>query len=79
LPPVDVVGARRMLGRLRLRPLLDGLRGGPAADLDGICAAVVVVGQLAVELGDALVALDVNPVLAGPTGCVAVDVLVIPA
>jgi acetate---CoA ligase (ADP-forming) len=78
LPPVDVAGARRMLGRLRLRPLLDGVRGGPAADLNGVCAAVEAVGQIAVELGDALVALDVNPVLAGPTGCVAVDVLVLP-
>jgi acetate---CoA ligase (ADP-forming) len=79
LPPVDAAGARRMLGRLRLRPLLDSVRGGPAAGLDGICAAVVAVAQIAVELGEALVALDVNPVLAGPTRCVAVDVLVIPA
>jgi acyl-CoA synthetase (NDP forming) len=79
LPPVDATGARRLLDRLRLRPLLDGIRGGPPADLDGICAAVVAVAQIAVELGDALVALDVNPVLAGPTRCVAVDVLVIPA
>jgi acetate---CoA ligase (ADP-forming) len=79
LPPVDLAGARRMLGRLRLRPLLDGVRGEPAADLDAICAAAVAVAQIAVELGDAIVALDVNPVLAGPTRCVAVDVLVFPA
>jgi hypothetical protein len=68
-----------MLGRLRLRPLLDGVRGEPAADLDAICSAIGAIAQIAGELGDALVALDVNPVLAGPARCVAVDVLVIPA
>ena len=33
LPPVDEDGARRMLDRLAVRPLLDGHRGAPAADL----------------------------------------------
>jgi hypothetical protein len=78
LPPVDAAGARRMLDRLRVRPVLDGVRGGAAADLDGICTSVVAVAQIAVELGGALDALDVNPVLAGPGRCVAVDVLVVP-
>jgi acyl-CoA synthetase (NDP forming) len=77
LPPVDAAGARRMLERLRVRPVLDGVRGGPPGDLDAICASVVAVAQIAVELGDALDALDVNPVLAGPGRCVAVDVLVV--
>jgi acyl-CoA synthetase (NDP forming) len=77
LPPIDAAGTRRMLDRLRVRPVLDGVRGAAAADLDAICAAIVAVAQIAVELGDALDALDVNPVLAGPGGCVAVDVLVV--
>jgi hypothetical protein len=67
-----------MLDRLRLRPLLDGVRGTAAADLDAVCAAIVAVATIAVELGDALDALDVNPVLAGPQQCMAVDVLVVP-
>jgi acyl-CoA synthetase (NDP forming) len=79
LPPVDAAGATRMLDRLRLRPLLDGLRGGAAADLDPVRAAIIAVAQIAVELGERLDALDVNPVLAGPARCVAVDVLVAPA
>ena len=33
---------------------------------------------LAVDLGDRLAALDVNPLVAGPEGCVAVDALVVP-
>jgi hypothetical protein len=39
---------------------------------------VVGIAQLAVELGDRLGALEVNPVLVSPTGAVAVDVLVEP-
>ncbi|HEX3906350.1 MAG TPA: acetate--CoA ligase family protein, partial [Mycobacteriales bacterium] len=78
LPPADAAGARRMLDRLRLRPMLDGIRGADAANVDAVCAAVVAVSTIAVELGDALDALDVNPVLAGPQRCVAVDVLVVP-
>jgi acyl-CoA synthetase (NDP forming) len=77
LPPVDAAGARRMLDRLRVRPVLDGVRGAAAADLDAVCSAIVAVAQIAVELGEALDALDVNPVLAGPGRCVAVDVLVV--
>ena len=43
--------------------LLDGFRGSAPADADAVIAAVVGLSQLAVELGDALDALDVNPVL----------------
>ena len=66
LPPVDEDGARRMLDRLAVRPLLDGHRGTPAADLTSALAAVTSLSQLAVELGDLIAALDVNPLIAGP-------------
>jgi hypothetical protein len=33
---------------------------------------------LAVELGDLIAELDVNPVVVSPGGCVAVDALVVP-
>ena len=32
---------------------------------------------LALDLGDRLAALDVNPLVAGPAGCLAVDALVV--
>ena len=79
LPPLDEEGATRMLDRLAARPLLDGHRGGPAADLTSVLAAVTGLSQLAVELGDLISALDVNPLIAGPKGAVAVDVLIEPA
>jgi acetate---CoA ligase (ADP-forming) len=75
LPTVDHRQALAMLDRLAVRRLLDGVRGRPAADLD----AVARLSALAVDLGDRLAALDVNPLVAGPDGCVAVDALVVPA
>jgi hypothetical protein len=68
-----------MLDRFAVRPLLDGVRGAPPADLDAVARAVVDLSVLAVDLGDRLAALDVNPLVTGPDGCVAVDALVVPA
>jgi hypothetical protein len=77
LPPLDQDRAGRLLDRLRVRPLLDGVRGRPASDLAGVGAAVVAVATIAVELGGHLRELDVNPLVAGPDGAVAVDALVV--
>jgi acyl-CoA synthetase (NDP forming) len=78
LPPLTRDAARRMLGRLRLRPLLDGFRGAPPADVDALVDLVVAVSRLARDHGDRLDALDLNPVIATAEGAVAVDVLVLP-
>ena len=77
LPPLDDARAGRLLDRLRVRPLLDGVRGRPASDLAAVRSAVVAVATIAVELGDHLRELDVNPLVAGPAGAVAVDALVV--
>jgi len=79
LPPVDHRQALGLLDRLAVRPLVDGVRGAAPADLDAVADAVVRLSILAVDLGPALAALDVNPLIAGPDGCVAVDALVVPA
>jgi hypothetical protein len=63
---------------LRVRPLLDGVRGQPPADVDALVNAIVGLSWLAHDLGDRLEALDANPVICGPEGCVAVDALVLP-
>jgi hypothetical protein len=77
LAPVDRRQALAMLDRLAVRRLLDGVRGAPPADLDAVADAVVNLSTLAVDLGPSLAALDVNPLIAGADGCVAVDALVI--
>jgi acyl-CoA synthetase (NDP forming) len=75
LPPVDEHTARQMVAGLRVGRLLAGVRGAPPADLGAVVRAIVSVSALAAELGDQLTALDVNPLICGPHGAVAVDVL----
>jgi hypothetical protein len=66
-----------MLGSLRIAKLLDGWRGDPPADVDALVDIVVGFSALATELGNALDAVEANPVIASPTGAIAVDALVI--
>jgi acyl-CoA synthetase (NDP forming) len=78
LPPLDEPRARALIDRLRFRSVLDGVRGAPPADVDALTYTVSRLSLLAADLGDLLEALDVNPMIVSPQGCVAVDVLVIP-
>jgi acetate---CoA ligase (ADP-forming) len=77
-PPLDPARAHRLLDRLSVRPLLDGVRDRPPADLDAVAEVIVRLSVLATDLGDLIEELDVNPLICGPDGCVAVDALVIP-
>ncbi|HJU63964.1 MAG TPA: acetate--CoA ligase family protein, partial [Candidatus Binatia bacterium] len=78
IPPLSRQQAHDLLTRLRGQPLLAGLRGKPPADVDSLCDTIVRVSQLAVSLGDQLLALDINPLLvhANSYGVIAVDALV---
>ena len=78
LPPVTRSQARVALARLRVAAVLAGARGQPAADLDAVADAVAALSRLACDLGHALDALDINPLICGPSGAVAADVLVVP-
>jgi acyl-CoA synthetase (NDP forming) len=78
LPPVDRAAARRMLAGLRVSARLAGLRGQPPADLASIAGVIAGVSAIAGELSDGLAALDINPLICGPGGAVAADVLVVP-
>ncbi len=77
LPPLEETRARSMIDRLKIRPLLEGVRGSSAADVDQLARAVVGLSWLAHDLGDLVAGLDANPVICGPNGCLAVDALVI--
>jgi hypothetical protein len=76
-PPLDEAAARRLIDGLQVRPMLDGVRGAPAADVAAVARAVSRLSILASDLGDLLDAVDVNPLIVGPDGIVAVDALVI--
>jgi acetate---CoA ligase (ADP-forming) len=77
VPPLDEARARSMMDRLEVRPLLDGVRGQPKADVDALVETIVALSWLAHDLGDDMEAFDANPIVCSTTGCVAVDALVI--
>ena len=79
LPPLDHQEATAMLMELRAAPLLRGARGRPPADIDDAAAAVVRLGELALDLGNSLEAIDVNPLFVMPAGggALAGDALVV--
>jgi acetyltransferase len=70
--PVDTGRARAMLSSLRGAAILGGLRGSPPVHLGFVAETIVAVGDLMVAHPE-IAELDLNPVLAGPDGCVAVD------
>jgi acetate---CoA ligase (ADP-forming) len=78
LPPLDEVRASRLIDRLDSRPLLDGVRGATPADVAALAAALARLSSLAMDLGDLIGAIDVNPIVVGQRGCAAVDALVEP-
>jgi acyl-CoA synthetase (NDP forming) len=78
LPPFGPEEAMRHLNALALRPLLDGKRGAAPADLASLSQALSHFSVLAADLGDLIAEMDVNPLIAGPQGCVALDALIVP-
>lgn len=76
LAPLSASEARDALGELRAMRLLEGYRGRPAADVDALADAVAAVGELLAER-EAIAEIDVNPVLAAPTGAIALDGVVV--
>lgn len=79
VPPFGEDQARAMLSELRGRALLDGVRGGPPVDVDALVEVVIRVQRMALELGDDIAELDINPLMVLPRGqgAVALDALVL--
>ncbi|GAA3667754.1 hypothetical protein GCM10022224_034950 [Nonomuraea antimicrobica] len=79
LCPISAADARRMLASLRGAALLDGWRGGPPVDVDAVVELLMTVGGPGglwerLELGE----FELNPVIAGPSGVIAVDARYLP-
>ncbi len=75
LLPATPQEIRAALDRLRGARMLAGARGLPAADLDGVAAAVTRIGAAALAFGPALAALDVNPLWVRGSQVEALDAL----
>ncbi|MFJ6697243.1 acetate--CoA ligase family protein [Streptomyces sp. NPDC091272] len=79
VPPFGEGDARAMLGELRGHPLLEGVRGAPPSDVDALVEVILRVQRMALELGDSLSELDINPLMVLPRGqgAVALDALAV--
>jgi acyl-CoA synthetase (NDP forming) len=78
LVPIDRPIAERMIDKLHVAPILDGIRGRPPVDKASVAAALVGLSNLAADVGDLIAELDVNPLAVSARGCTALDALVIP-
>jgi acyl-CoA synthetase (NDP forming) len=77
LPPFDATCARRKIDMLRLRPLLDGQRGGPPYAIGAFCDMAARFSALVHALRETVEEIDVNPVIVGHERCTAVDALIV--
>jgi len=72
LPPLNRFLVRDLIGRTRASAALGELRGSPAVDARSLEDLLLRVSEMVCEL-PALAEMDLNPVVAGPDGAVAVD------
>jgi acyl-CoA synthetase (NDP forming) len=72
LAPLTDVDAGELVTGGKAGRLVAGFRGAPPADAVALEDLVHRLGRLAEDLGE-VAELDLNPVIAGPDGCVAVD------
>jgi acetyltransferase len=78
LPPIDRSEALRLIDRLKTAPILKGVRGQRAGDIDALADLVTRVGELA-RAENGIDQLDLNPVFvySRGEGVVAVDALAV--
>jgi hypothetical protein len=75
--PFDEPEALQMLGELRMGALLDGVRGQKAVDRGAIAQMLAGLSRWAASMQPRLAELDLNPVLVGTEGPVAVDCVMV--
>ena len=70
---------RRAIQRLRIAPLLAGVRGDPPMDVEALCDVVLAAGRLIGDPAGRIQSLDLNPVIvrAAGQGCVAADAVIV--
>jgi len=76
LVPVGRPEAEKMISSLKIYPLLKGVRGEACVDWEGLLETLERVSFLATEVPD-IKELDINPLMADASGCVAVDARIV--
>jgi acetyltransferase len=78
MAPLSHDDAHRMIRRIKAFPILEGARGRAPADIETLAAMLVALGRFAIENSGQFRALDLNPIIVGPSGAVAVDIAIEP-
>lgn len=73
--PFGVNKARELIGSIRGKALLEGVRGNPPVDIAALAEMFSRLSVLATDAGPKLLSIDLNPVIATPDGAWAVDAL----
>jgi acyl-CoA synthetase (NDP forming) len=68
---------REMIDELRGAALLKGARGQPHANLDALAGAISRLSLFAAAHGSAIESVEMNPLRAMPSGCLALDALIV--
>lgn len=68
VPPFTEADVADALARLRVAPLLAGVRGEPPADVQAFCHMAVRLGNAVVQWRDRVTSIDINPVKVMPKG-----------
>ncbi len=66
-----------MLASLKGHALLTGFRGKPGVDIDRLIDTICRLSELAHDLKDVVDQIDINPVIVGANGVMAVDALIV--
>jgi acetate---CoA ligase (ADP-forming) len=77
LLPTSAEEVEAAIRRLKIAKLLGGYRGKPAADMGALVTSIMAIAAFAEAHRDALLELDVNPLMVRADGAVAVDALVV--
>jgi hypothetical protein len=75
--PLRQGDADEMIAEVRGAALLRAHRGRPAADVGALARCLEQLSDFADVYRDQLDEVDLNPIKAGPTGCVIVDALIV--
>ena len=77
LPPFDSASAVEAIGRLKMSPMLAGVRGSSPVDVQAYAEAAARLSVLAVEFADLIAEIDINPVKVLANGCLGLDALLV--
>jgi acyl-CoA synthetase (NDP forming) len=78
LAPLSEREAAALIADLKIARLLAGVRGAKPADMPSLSRWIARFSLMIAALADDIAEIDVNPVIAAPSGAMAVDALIVP-